>query len=283
MLFKRKDGYRIKDIDPFSRFIPLIMKERNDALVMLNQEISLDTLDKYIRKVYEEKGVRLSYMHIIYSAMARTFAERPKINQFIMNGRFYMRNDITFSMVVKKEMTTEAEETTIKVNLKGDETPIETREILNILVSAEKNNKTSGNNATDLLISALSKTPIPALKFFVGFVKYLDKINLIPGSVLKASPFHASAFITNLGSIGLDAALHHIYNFGTIGAFLSIGKKNSKIVLKNGQYIKEKTMNIGFVIDERICDGFYYASAMRRFFRYLNNPEKLEGPINLDD
>lgn len=283
MIFRRKDGVKVKNVDALSRFIPLIMKERNDALVMLNQEIDLTPIDDYIRKVYLERRVRLSYMHIIYAAMARTYAERPKINQFIMNGRYYMRNDITFSMVVKKEMSKESDETTIKVKFNGDETPIETKEKLNTMIEAEKDPSTSGNNATDLFIMTLSKTPLPVLKFIVSFVKYLDKINLIPSKVLEASPFHASAFITNLGSIGLDAALHHIYNFGTIGAFLSIGKKNRKISKKNDEFIEEKIMNIGFVIDERICDGFYYASAMRTFFRYLLDPQKLEEPINMED
>ncbi|MFM1542344.1 2-oxo acid dehydrogenase subunit E2 [Helcococcus ovis] len=282
MFFRRKDGYKI-EVDPFSRFIPLIMKERNDALVALNQEISLEPFDAYIRKVYDETGIRLSYMHIIYAAMARTYREKPKINQFIINGRYYMRNEIIISMVVKKAMTEDAAETTLKFKFKGDETPLQVREILNKEIQAEKDTNTDGKNATDIFVKGLSKTPLFILKFLVGSIKFLDKINMIPSSALEASPFHASAFITNLGSIGLDAALHHIYNLGTIGAFLSIGKKGKKIVKKKDKFIEEKIMNIGFVIDERICDGFYYAAAMRRFFRYLNNPEKLEEPVNLDD
>lgn len=287
MIFKRKDGKKVKDIDPFQRFMPLIMKKRNDAMVMLKQEIKLAPLDSYIRKIYEEHGVRLSYMDIIFAAMARTYAERPKINQFVMNGNYYMRNDIILSMVVKKEMSLEGEETTIKVKFNGDESPLETKEMLNEKINAEKNQdieKEDKNfNATDLFVKGLSKTPLPILKFFIGFIKFLDKINLIPNKALEASPFHASAFITNLGSIGLDAAFHHIYNIGTLGAFLSIGKKGKKISKKQGEFIEEKIMNVSFVIDERICDGFYYASAMRRFYRYLNNPEKLEEAINLRD
>lgn len=283
MLFKRKDGYPIKNIDTFSKFIPLIMKERNDAMVSLTQEISLEPIDNYIRVVYKNTGVRLSYMHVIYSALARTYAVRPNINRFIMNGRFYMRNDILFSMVVKKELSFDAEETTLKLKFTGEESPIRVREILNESIKAEKDKDTSGNNATDMFLKALSKTPIWLLKLTVSTIKYLDKINLIPMSALEASPFHASAFITNLGSIGLDAAQHHIYNFGTIGGFLAIGKKDKKIVKKNGEFKEEKIMNIGFVIDERICDGFYYASAMRIFFKYLQNPAKLEEAINFDE
>lgn len=275
MLFSRSDGKKVK-VDAFTRFIPIIMKERNDALIYLTQEIELDSLDAYIQKVYEEKGIRISYMHLIYSAMVRTFSDMPKINQFIMSGRHYMRNDIEISMAVKKSFDVDAEETTLKFKFEGKETPLEVKEMLDKKINDEKNVDTSGKNLTDLFVKALDNTPIFLLKIVAGFLMFLDKINLMPKSVIEASPFHASAFITNLGSIGLDAALHHIYNFGTVGAFLSIGKRGKKVIKKDGEFLELKYMNIGFVIDERICDGYYYAKALRTFFRYLSFPEKLD-------
>ena len=275
MVLKRKDGYRIK-VDTFSRFIPLIMKERNDALVYLTQEISLTSLDEYIKKVYEQTGVRLSYMHIIYGAIVRTYKEMPNINRFIMSGKHYMRNDIQISMAVKKSLNIDAEETTLKFKFEGNESPLDIKKILDDQISLEKNDTENKNNLTDLFVKTLENIPTFLLKFIVGVLKTMDKVNLMPKSVIDASPFHASAFITNLGSIGLDAALHHIYSFGTVGAFLSIGKKGKKLVMKDGEVVEEKIMNIGFVIDERICDGYYYAKAMRQFYKYLQNPDSLD-------
>lgn len=276
MLFKRKDGTRVKDIDPFTRFVPLIMKERNDALVYLAEEIEIEPLDNYIRKVYKETGNRLSYMHLIYSAMVKTIKERPKINRFIMNGNFYERNDILISMVVKKEMSIDGEETALKFPFKGNETPTDIKEIINRKIELEKDEETEGGNATDMYAKALSNTPTFLFKIFVGAVKQLDKWNLIPSRALEASPFHASAFITNLGSIGLDAGFHHIYNFGTIGTFISIGKKTKKIVKRDGEFKEIKVMKVAFVCDERICDGFYWAQALKTFFRFLSDPENLK-------
>lgn len=275
MVLKRKDGYRIK-VDTFSRFIPLIMKERNDALVYLTQEISLTSLDEYIKKIYEQTGVRLSYMHIIYSAIVRTYKEMPHINRFIMSGKHYMRNDIQISMAVKKSLSIDAEETTLKFKFEGHETPLEIKQMLDEQINLEKNETENKKNLTDLFVKTLENIPTFLLKFIVGVLKTMDKINIMPKSVIDASPFHASAFITNLGSIGLDAALHHIYSFGTVGAFLSIGKKGKKLVMKDGEVVEEKIMNIGFVIDERICDGYYYAKAMRQFYKYLQNPDSLD-------
>lgn len=275
MVLKRKDGYRIK-VDAFSRFIPLIMKERNDALVYLNQEISLTSLDEYVKRIYEETGIRVSYMHIIYSAIVRTYKDMPHINRFIMSGKHYMRNNIEISMAVKKSLSVDAEETSLKFKFEGNESPLEIKQMLDEQIDLEKNDTANEKNLTNLFVRALENIPTFLLKFIVGTLKTMDKVNLLPKSVIDASPFHASAFITNLGSIGLDAALHHIYNLGTVGAFLSIGKKGKKLVMKDGEVVEEKIMNIGFVIDERICDGYYYAKAMRQFYKYLQNPNALD-------
>lgn len=275
MVLKRKDGYRIK-VDPFSRFIPLIMKERNDALVYLNQEISLTSLDEYVKRIYEETGIRVSYMHIIYSAIVRTYKDMPHINRFIISGKHYMRNNIEISMAVKKSLSVDAEETSLKFKFEGNESPLEIKQMLDEQIDLEKNDTANEKNLTNLFVRALENIPTFLLKFIVATLKTMDKVNMLPKSIIDASPFHASAFITNLGSIGLDAALHHIYNFGTVGAFLSIGKKGKKLVMKDGEVVEEKIMNIGFVIDERICDGYYYAKAMRQFYKYLQNPNVLD-------
>ncbi len=279
MFFRRGDGHKIK-VDSFMRFIPLIMKERNDAFVFLKEEIDLSNLDEYIREVYFETGNRLSYMHIIYAAIIRTLYEMPKLNQFIMNGNYYMRNEIVISMVVKKEMSLEGDEASLKFVFEGHESPSEVKELINKKIESEKNAETQGNNATDKFVASLNHIPTPILKFFVGVLKQMDKWNMLPKSLLDASPFHASSFITNLGSIGLDAAYHHIYNFGNIGSFISIGKKTRRVVKKKDEFVEAKFLNIAFVGDERICDGFYWASAMRTFFRYVNDPKRLEHNIN---
>ena len=37
-------------------------------------------------------------------------------------------------------------------------------------------------------------------------------------------------------------------------------------------------MNIRFVLDERICDGYYYASAMKVIRGVFKNPDSLDNP-----
>lgn len=270
---KRKDGTLVK-MDPLFRIVPLIMEERADAQVYYEEEISISAIDEYIRKKQEE-GIKLGYMHIIYSALIRTMHTRPGLNQFVMKGRQYRRNDITVSLMVKKNMSVEGEETSVKMDFKGDETPEEVKERLNEMIEKEKSG-TGEDNDMDALVKVLDKIPDWLLRKVVRFLKFLDRHNMMPYPVIKASPFHASAFVTNMGSLGINAIYHHIYNFGTVGIFLAIGRKNKRLKMVKGEVVEEKTITLAFVSDERICDGYYYATALKQFFRYLKKPELLD-------
>ena len=47
---------------------------------------------------------------------------------------------------------------------------------------------------------------------------------------------------------------------------------------KNGQPITKRYIDIAVVTDERVCDGFYFASALKYMRTLFNNPELLDTP-----
>ena len=272
----RSDGRKIKSLDPLFRVIPHVMKERSDAHVYFSQEIPIKSLDEYIAKK-EQEGIKMSYMNIIYAALVRMLAEKPSLNRFIMDGRTYARHGIHISLAIKKGMTEEAEETTVKIRFKGSENIFEVKEILDnaILENKDKENQ----NDTDKLVKFLSYIPDWLYKLIVNILMYLDKHGMMPKFIIKLSPFHTSAFLTNVGSLGIDAIYHHLYNFGTTGVFLAMGKKKKSYIYEDDDIVQEKSISLAWVADERICDGFYYASALKSFSRYLKKPELLEEKI----
>ena len=272
----RSDGRKIKSLDPLFRVIPHVMKERSDAHVYFSQEIPIKTLDEYIAKK-EQEGIKISYMTIIYTALIRLLAEKPALNRFIMDGRTYARHGIHISLAIKKGMTEDADETTIKLPFTGSENIFEVKEILDntILQNKDKENQ----NDTDKLVKFLSYVPNWLYKLIVNILMYLDKHGMMPKFIIKLSPFHTSAFLTNVGSLGIDAIYHHLYNFGTTGVFLAMGKKKKSYIYEDDDIVQEKSISLAWVADERICDGFYYATALKSFYRYLKKPELLEEKI----
>lgn len=273
MFGHRSDGRKIKTLPAFFKVIPSVMLERNDSQVLYKQDIPIKYLDEYIDKKAEE-GIKLSYMHIIYAALVRVIAERPRLNRFVMNGTTYARNKIYVSLAIKKNLTDDGVETTTKVEYQGTENIFDVKQKLDAII--EQNKEIEASNETDHLAKTLGLIPIGLIRVAVKFLKFLDRHGLLPKAIIKASPFHTSVFLTNVGSLGIDTIYHHLYNFGTTSMFFSMGKKKKSFIYEDEEIKEEKCITLAFVGDERICDGYYYANSFKSLFRYLKKPELLE-------
>ena len=137
MFGHRSDGKELKNIPPFFKIIPQVMRTRGDSQVYYSYDMPIKAMDEYINKKAEE-GIKISYMNIIYAAMVRLIAQRPQLNRFVMNGRTYARNDIEISLAIKKNLTDEGEETTIKLKYTGDENIFEVKEKLDKSINDNK-------------------------------------------------------------------------------------------------------------------------------------------------
>ena len=273
MFGHRSDGKKIKKLTPIFKIMPCVMLDRADSQVYFKQDIALKHLDEYIDRKAEE-GIRLSYMNIIYAAIVRIIGERPRLNRFAMNGALYQRNKIYVSLVIKKSLTDDGVETPLKLKFNGDENIFEIKEKLDATI--EKNKDVEAANKTDKLVSILSAIPSGLIRAIVKFLMFLDKHGVMPKKIIEASPFHTSVFLTNVGSLGIDSIYHHIYNFGTTSMFFSMGKKKKSYIYEDEEFKEEKCITLAFVGDERICDGYYYASSFKLLLKYLKKPELLE-------
>lgn len=269
----RRDGKKAKNLQPFFYVIPHVMKTRCDSQVYFKIDIPLENIDKYIDEK-SSQGIKMSYMNVIYAALVRILAERPYLNRFVMNGKIYDRNEIYISLAIKKSLTDDGQETTIKLPFTGKENIFEIKEKLDSTI--EKNKDKTQANDTDILATILSHTPTTLVGIFISFMKLLDKYGLLPKLVLKASPFHTSLFLTNVGSLGIDYIYHHLYDFGTTSLFFAMGKKKKSYIYEEDEIKESKCISLGFVGDERICDGYYYASSLKLLTRLLRKPELLE-------
>ena len=237
MFGHRNDGRKLKTLPPFFKVIPNIMLERNDSQVLFKQDIAIKNLDEYIDKKAEE-GIKISYMHIVYAALVRIIAERPRLNRFAMNGTIYARNKIYVSLAIKKSLTDDGEETTTKAEFNGTENIFEVKRKIDAII--EQNKDTSADNDTDIVAKTLSLIPNWLIRIIIKILRSLDRHGMLPKSLIKASPFHTSVFLTNVGSLGIDSIYHHLYNFGTTSMFFSMGKKKKGYIYEDEEIKEEK-------------------------------------------
>lgn len=278
MFKNRYDGRLIRNVLPIQKIMPYVMKTRTDSMNMFDDEIDCEALDAYIKEKAKD-GLKVSYMDIMIAAMVRMIALRPQLNRFVMNGKIYARPKIWVSFVVHRDLSGESPETTIKLCFEGTET---IQEIVQIIQNAihKETIVQAGPNSTDKLIDTILNLPAPIIRSAVNILMFMDRINLLPKAIIEASPFHTSLFVTNLKSLGINHIFHHVYEFGTTGLFLAIGKEKKQPASERNEIVHKKMMGIGLVTDERFCDGLYFARSLRMLKRYLKNPSLLEEPLD---
>lgn len=272
-----KEGRRIKTLHPMNAVETYFMPNRNGASNIFTCEIDITETDKYIKSKRLDGLKGLGIMHVILAAYVHTIASYPGINRFIRGQKIYARNNIEICLTIKKEMSLDAQETVIKLEADPCDTLNEIYSKIGKLV--EENRPTGDKNAMDSIARLLIYIPSVFLKFTIWTLKFMDYFGLLPRFLTKASPFHGSMFITNVGSLGIPPVSHHLYDFGNIPLFISMGMKRTVYVTqKDGTTEKRKFVDITVVCDERICDGHYYASAFKTLKNRIENAWTLEKP-----
>lgn len=269
----RADGKKLKHIDPMYKIVPHIMTKRYDSMNMITLDIPYEPIQSYINGKRKE-GVNISHMAVIIAAYLRTCAKYPALNRFIMNKKVYARNEYCISMVVLTPGT-DGEETESKMYFDPSNTIFDVNDNINNFVEANRN--APKDNGMEKFMNTILSVP-GLLTVGVAFLKMLDKLGLLPKSIIDISPFHNSLVISNLISIRTNHIYHHIYEFGTTGIIVTMGNLREVPKRKGDEVVFEKCMPLGVVMDERLCSGYYFAKAFREMQKYLKNPELLEVP-----
>ena len=274
----RADGRRIRSIDPMMALGAYFMPNRNGASNLFSDSFEITNVERYIRQKRKEGYTSFGLTHVLLAAYCRAVCKYPGINRFVSGQKVYSHgDDIQFSITIKKEMSIDALETTLALHLDRKMTATDIYNTLNAAVSQEKN--TTPESDFDNVVRLFNLIPGLFLKFVVWVLKTLDYFGMLPKFLLELSPFHGSVYFTSMGSLGIPPIYHHLYDFGNMPVFCSFGcKRRALEVLEDGTVVQRKYLDLRVTTDERIVDGFYYATFFKHFKRLLAHPELLDQP-----
>ena len=277
MVFRfRPDADLVTEVPKTRRIMPLMMPTRNESIVFFDMEVDADGIDARIATL-REQGVQASVLHIVAIAATRIFTERPRLNRFVAGGRHWQRRGIWLSFSGKKRKEASAPISVIKRELSGTATDLE---IVQTLDGGVREVRSVEKNRTDKELDLLFMMPTFLLGWLVGLVRKLDHWGLLPRWYVDGDPMFASIFIANLGSLGMDAASHHLYEYGNIPLFCVIGKKKDAFYVDDAGVVRARSVYpLRFSFDERIEDGFYCLGALERLRELLSSPSSSSSAV----
>lgn len=252
--------------------MPFIMPTRNESAVYFEQRIDLTETLRFIETFNAaHPDTRVTVFHVFLWAAVQAIAARPRLNRFVMGGRLWQRDGIWVSYSAKKAMRDDAPIVVLKRRF---EPAMTFEELVQFVYADVRTGKSDEKSHVDKELSLFLSVPATVLRWAVGLLRWLDSWNLLPGSFIHPDPMYASIFVANLGSVKLDSAYHHLYEYGTIPIFAVIGRTERTTTLdEDGKPATRPTCSIKYSLDERVEDGLYCARALELLREKLEHPD----------
>ena len=277
----RRDATLVRDLDSMHIFMPIMMPSRADNEAFIQELVDMSAVEAYLEKKNAlSPEYKYTFFHVILAALARTIEMRPRMNRFIIGNRYFDRNHISFSFIVKKAFSDNADESVmiLKYDPTSEKPAIDMihDKICDFVYSVRTSNHTDGT--TDIL-DTLAKTPMWMRKLIIALLRALDNNGKMPKDLAEEDPYNSTVFISNLGSIKLNAGYHHLSNWSTNSVFVVVGEKHMQpFYSEDGSATVKPALNLGLTLDERIADGYYYSKTVRLLKKFLAEPELLDIP-----
>lgn len=274
----RNDGTRVRGLDAMHVFMPYLLPCRADNEAFISEKIDLTAVNAFLEeKNAQNPDYKYTIFHVLTAALAKTVYQRPKLNRFVAGRRLYQRDELLMAFVAKKIFSDEGEEALLLVNCDENTTIDSLHDTICRRVS--KTRKEGEVDDTTKIMNILARFPRFVLRFIVWLLNVLEYYGRLPAFLRYADPYHATVFISNLGSIKLNAAYHHLTNWGTNSLFVVVGEKHMETVTEaDGTTRTAEMLPLGITLDERIADGYYYAKSIKLLKYLLANPALLDLP-----
>ena len=275
----RHDATRIQLPDDFNAIFPYVMRGRNESIVFYPILIDAENLLSHIER---SKGTdnEITIFQAIMLALVRVLRERPSLNRYVAGRRLYQRENVVLSFLAKRKYADDGQETNVLVTVKPDD---DRRTIIGKLTGEIRAAKSGAEKADDKVISQYLHLPRcllrAAVKAFETWEFFVDTPKFLRG----VDPLHCSVFVANVGSIGLGAMYHHLYEWGNCSLFVAIGKIEPQVCVgEDGKPAVHRMLQLRVSLDERIADGYYDARSLDLFRDYLTDLTWMDnsGPVS---
>lgn len=281
MLFRRFDGRAVEDVPSYRRLMPALMRGRNESAVYVAITVDLGHTLPWLDAQNRESPVRIGLFHVVLGALVRALHARPRLNRFVSGGRLYEREGIWISFAAKQRMDDDAPLSVVKRRFDASEPLRHMAAVLGEHIrdaraepSAPSGRASARASSVSRKLALLARVPPPIMARAARLLRALDAWNLAPRRLIEDDPMYTSVFVANVGSIGLDAPFHHLYEHGNCPLFMVMGKvHDAPVVTPSGTIEARPVMDIRCTFDERVEDGLYCARALELLKQWIERPD----------
>jgi hypothetical protein len=267
VIWSRADADPIPNLSRMRKIMPFISPRRNESLVLHSTEILLNPAFAFLAEQNASRAEdrRLTLFHLYLRAAELAIRTRSGVNRFVAGGRLWQRNHVALTFSAKQEMLDGSPMITVKRIFPEHESLDEMVDAIRELLLERRRGR---ETRSDREMKYALQMPPFLIRLGVWALHRANMWGLLPRTMIDDDPLFTSLFIANLGSVGLEAGYHHLWEYGTCSLFGVVGAIKERA---DG----EKYMIVNYSYDERIEDGLYAAISLDVIKESMENPEKL--------
>lgn len=225
----------------------------------------------YIESLRKKTGLKITLTHFIGRAFALTLARHPEINCVLRFGKLYPRKTVDiFFQVANDIQGKDLSGTTIRnANQKSVATFCEEMQEKVSTIREKGDPHFKKMKGIIRLVPGILLNPFIS---FIGFVTYsLNLWSPILGT--PKDPF-GSIMITNMGSLGLDAAFAPLVPYSRVPVLIAVGAVKDAPVVRNGKIEIAPICRLCATFDHRLIDGIHASHLVKTLQKIFADPEK---------
>jgi len=244
----------------------------SDGRIFTRESVDVTAACAYIADVRERTGERVTITHIVGAALGRCMAAVPEIRARVLFGRIIAHPtcDIGFAVDVDGG----ADLAPVQVRSVDELTPVEVSQQVALGAAKLRAGSDEGHNRSTGIVRRL---PTWALRPVVAATGVLVG-GLGIGALGQPGFPLGTAFVSNVGTLGLEEAFLAPVPFARVPLYLSVGAVREVPAVVDGAVVVRPEVVLGATADHRLIDGAHAGQLATLLRRLVTEPTLLDVP-----
>lgn len=248
-----------------------------DGRIYARMEVDATATLAYLERLRERSGERVTVTHVVGAALGRAIRQVPEIRARVVAGRIVDLEHCDIGFAVDIEQGSDL--APVKVQDVDTLSPLELARAVDAGARRLRRGEDEAYRRSSTIVRFLPTWVMRPL---------MSTASLLAGGLgwrafgQPGFPLGA-AFVSNVGSLGLDEAFLAPLPFARTPVYLAIGAVQERAVVVDGAVVARPVLVLVATADHRVVDGAH-AGAMATIIRgLLAEPERLERPVQAID
>ncbi len=233
-------------------------------------EVDVSAALAHVERLRETTGVRVTLTHLVGAALGRALRTVPEARARVVLGRVVTDDDCTVAFAV--DIGEGGDLGPVRVEDADRLSSIEVAERVEAAAQRLRSARDRHHRRTGTLVRI---APWWAMRPVMGTASLLVGGLGTPAFGQPGRPL-GTAFVSNVGTVGLDEAYLAPLPFARTSVYLAVGAVRARPVAVEGEVVVRPTVALVATADHRVLDGVHAGRLQQVLVEHLTHPELLD-------